>query len=228
MAHWWFNGDLPLPNVEAPTRTSAEPETPCCGLRILNVLRQGFKLNVADSQIGSAKIIKKHENKRRFAWDNWIISICWMIRSDYIVYIYVYIVSSKRIDWHHQNIIQHDDTWRHHHSAPVSMPFTLPEMLQLQETGGSFLRWSNHGVTHGSLNWCPHVSHHPTMIGINGLFYGYLFRWCPIFPSHGTVTNPCNNGNIKYRSMTNYVVVFDKKSKKDNTVTIAFMFLQLS
>ena len=29
------------------------------------------------------------------------------------------------------------------------------------------------------------------MIGINGLFYGYYFWWCPIAPSHGTFTNPC-------------------------------------
>ena len=26
------------------------------------------------------------------------------------------------------------------------------------------------------------------MIGINGLLDGYFFRWCPIYPSHGTVT----------------------------------------
>ena len=37
-------------------------------------------------------------------------------------------------------------------------------------------------------DWCPHFSHHPTMIGINGLLDGYYFWWCPIFPSHGTVT----------------------------------------
>ena len=30
--------------------------------------------------------------------------------------------------------------------APVSMPFTLPETLQLQETGGCLLR-SKHGET---------------------------------------------------------------------------------
>jgi hypothetical protein len=36
-----------------------------------------------------------------------------------------------------------------------------------------------------------------------------------------------NNGSITYRSMTNYVVVFDKKAK-NNKVTIAFMILQLS
>ena len=29
-------------------------------------------------------------------------------------------------------------------------------------------------------------------IGINGLLDGYYFRWCPIAPSHGTFTNPCN------------------------------------
>ena len=31
------------------------------------------------------------------------------------------------------------------------------------------------------------------MIGINGLLDldGYYFRWCPIYPSHGTLTNPC-------------------------------------
>ena len=28
------------------------------------------------------------------------------------------------------------------------------------------------------------------MIGINGLLDGYYFWWCPIFPSHGTFTNP--------------------------------------
>ena len=27
---------------------------------------------------------------------------------------------------------------------------------------------------------------------VYGLLDGYFFRWCPIFPSHGTVTNPKN------------------------------------
>ena len=45
---------------------------------------------------------------------------------------------------------------------------------------------------HGSLVMSPLNKHHPTMIGINGLLDGYYFGWCPIFPSHGTVTNPCN------------------------------------
>ena len=39
---------------------------------------------------------------------------------------------------------------------------------------------------------CPHFSHHPTMIGINGLFYGYYFRWCPIFPKWD-IYQPLNN-----------------------------------
>ena len=34
------------------------------------------------------------------------------------------------------------------------------------------------------------IEDHLTMIGINGLLDGYFFRWCPIFPSHGTFTNP--------------------------------------
>ena len=29
---------------------------------------------------------------------------------------------------------------------------------------------------------CPHFSHHPTIRYIYGLFHGYIFRWCPIFP----------------------------------------------
>ena len=28
---------------------------------------------------------------------------------------------------------------------------------------------------------CPHFSHHPTKIGINGLLDGYYFRWCPLY-----------------------------------------------
>ena len=28
---------------------------------------------------------------------------------------------------------------------------------------------------------------------VYGLFHGYFFRWCPIFPSHGTVTKPCSS-----------------------------------
>ena len=40
---------------------------------------------------------------------------------------------------------------------------------------------------------CPHVSHHPTIgyMVYKCLLDGYYFRWCPIFPSHGTFTNPC-------------------------------------
>ena len=50
------------------------------------------------------------------------------------------------------------------------------------------IRWIHMGYS-----WvikCPHFSHHPTMNGISGLFYGYFFRWCPIY-QNGTVTNPC-------------------------------------
>ena len=39
---------------------------------------------------------------------------------------------------------------------------------------------------HGSLN-VP-MFHITQPLGINGLLDGYFFRWCPIFPSHGTVT----------------------------------------
>ena len=34
------------------------------------------------------------------------------------------------------------------------------------------------------------------MIGINGLLDGYYFGWCPIFPSHGTFTNPCRTWEV--------------------------------
>ena len=35
---------------------------------------------------------------------------------------------------------------------------------------------------------CPHFSHHPTIRYM--VYNGYFFRWCPIYPSHGTFTNP--------------------------------------
>ena len=31
----------------------------------------------------------------------------------------------------------------------------------------------------------------PWSVPVYGLLDGYYFRWCPIFPSHGTFTNPC-------------------------------------
>ena len=44
------------------------------------------------------------------------------------------------------------------------------------------------GFFHGSLN-VP-IEHHPT-IRYMVFFMATTIRWCPIFPSHGTFTNPC-------------------------------------
>ena len=35
-----------------------------------------------------------------------------------------------------------------------------------------------------------------SMIGINGLLDGYYFRWCPIYPSHGTFNKPWFLGEL--------------------------------
>ena len=37
-------------------------------------------------------------------------------------------------------------------------------------------------------------------LGINGLLNGYYFRWCPIYPSHGTFNNPWKTGVSKWQN----------------------------
>ena len=54
------------------------------------------------------------------------------------------------------------------------------------------VQWRHLKIIH--FTWV--ISHVPIFhitqpLGINGLFYGYYFWWCPIAPSHGTFTNPC-------------------------------------
>jgi hypothetical protein len=76
----------------------------------------------------------------------------------------------------------------------MTHPRNFHGMIQVTCSMGFFYRESNHGIffvskwniQHGSLNVPIFHITQPWMV--YGLLDGYFFRWCPIYPSHGTVT----------------------------------------
>ena len=86
----------------------------------------------------------------------------------------------------------------HFKGAPCAKPmamFDLQHGLNGGSTGHLEIPW-----LWSSLTWV--ISHVPmfhitqpwsVLMVCKCLLDGYFFRWCPIFPSHGTFTNPCLN-----------------------------------
>ena len=82
------------------------------------------------------------------------------------------------------------------HGGPSGQDIPGPRWLRAQT------RW---GMVHNS--WV--ISHVPIFHitqpwSVYGLLDGYYFWWCPIFPSHGTFTNPCN-----WLARSNFCTVWD-------------------